>query len=141
MEEFEIFEAIRKNKEKGGSMIGVHKSLEPVLIEEYSDNFELIVVEVKTSNQQIRIITGYGPQESWTSDERRPFFITLEEEISKSHTAGKPVIVELDANSKLGPEYVRGDVHIRSENGKMLSSIIETHALIVANSVQGKVVD
>ena len=31
--EFEIFEAIRQNKDKGGCMIGIHKSLEPVLIE------------------------------------------------------------------------------------------------------------
>ena len=32
--DYEIFEAIRKNKEKGATMIGVNKSLEPVLIEE-----------------------------------------------------------------------------------------------------------
>ena len=49
-EDFEIFEAIRQNKEKGGCMIGIHKSLEPVLIEEYSEKFELIVTEVKISN-------------------------------------------------------------------------------------------
>ena len=47
MENFVIFEAIRKNKEKGGSMLGVHENLKPILIEEYSDTFELIVVEIK----------------------------------------------------------------------------------------------
>ena len=58
-EEFEIFEATRQNKEKGGCMIGIHKSLEPVLIGEYFEKFELIVTEVKISNKEIRIITGY----------------------------------------------------------------------------------
>ena len=35
---FEIFESIRK-KAKGGSAIGVHKALQPFLIQEYCDEF------------------------------------------------------------------------------------------------------
>ena len=66
--EFEIFEAIRQNKEKGGCLLGIHKSLEPVLVEENLEKFELIVAEVKLSNKQIIIITGYGPQENRTDD-------------------------------------------------------------------------
>ena len=38
-----------------------------------------------------------------------PFFVALKEEISKVQLAGKSLIIELDANSKLGPEYVPGD--------------------------------
>ena len=45
MENFEIFEAIRI-KAKGGAAIGVLKGLKPVLIKEYSEDFELLVVEV-----------------------------------------------------------------------------------------------
>ena len=37
MNDWEIFEAIRK-KEGGGTMIGVHKALDPVLIKEYSED-------------------------------------------------------------------------------------------------------
>ena len=44
IEHFEIFEAIR-HKEKGGSAIGANKALKPCLIKEYSDDFELLVVE------------------------------------------------------------------------------------------------
>ena len=36
LEGFEIFEAIR-NKQKGGTMIGAHKALNPMLIKEYED--------------------------------------------------------------------------------------------------------
>ena len=40
---FEIFEAIRK-KEKGGIMIGVHETLKPILIAEYDDECEVLIV-------------------------------------------------------------------------------------------------
>ena len=90
-------------------MLGIHQSLEPVLIEEYDETFELIVAEFKVANLEVRIITGYGPQESWKESKKMPFFVALEEEISKAQLAGKSLIIELDANSKLGPEYVPGD--------------------------------
>ena len=53
MQDFHIFESIRKNKEKGGSMLGVHIGLEPVLVSEYSDTFKLLIVEVKIANKAI----------------------------------------------------------------------------------------
>ena len=40
-----IFEAIR-NKDKTGTLIGVHKYLKPVLISEYSEDVEMLVVEI-----------------------------------------------------------------------------------------------
>ena len=64
IEGFEIFEAIRK-KSKGGTLLAVHKALSPVLVKEYSEEFELLVVESKIGGKEIRIITGYGPQENW----------------------------------------------------------------------------
>ena len=59
IENYEVFEAIRK-KVKGGTAIGVHKALQPVLISEYSVDFERIVVEIKIANREIRVMTGYG---------------------------------------------------------------------------------
>ena len=73
---FEIFEAIRK-KQKGGTLIGVHKSLDPILIEEYSEDFELLVVEVNLGGKDTRVISGYGPQENWKVDEKMLFFNDL----------------------------------------------------------------
>ena len=55
-------------------MLGIHESLEPVLVEEYSDNFEIIVAEIKVANKNIRVINAYGPQECCTRDENMPFF-------------------------------------------------------------------
>ena len=71
--EYVIFEAIRKNRKKGGTAIGVHTSLNPVLIQEYNEEFELLVVELKVQNKEIRVISGYGPQENWPEAERTQF--------------------------------------------------------------------
>ena len=70
---FEIFEAIR-TKAGGGTIVGAHSSLQPILIQEYSDSFELVVIEVNVGDTVIRVISGYGPQETWTTDIKMPFF-------------------------------------------------------------------
>ena len=57
LNQFHIFEAIRKSKQKGGSMLGVHVDLEPVLVKEYSDTFELIIVEIAAGRRRLRLIT------------------------------------------------------------------------------------
>ena len=58
-----IFETIRHAK-GGGTLVACHKDLNPKLIEEYDDEFELPVVEIKLKGKQIRVISGYGPQEN-----------------------------------------------------------------------------
>ena len=62
----------------------------------------MLVVEVETKKKDIRIMSGYGPQENWEEEKRLPFFVALETEIEKSELAGKSIVIELDANSKLG---------------------------------------
>ena len=47
MNNFTIFESIQKSKEKGGTLLGIHSGLKPVLVKEYSDIFELLVVEIE----------------------------------------------------------------------------------------------
>ena len=74
-------------------MLGVHVSLNPLLISEFCDTFELIVVEIKVANKRIRILTGYGPQEQWDIDIKMPIFVALKEEIAKAINMGKSVIV------------------------------------------------
>ena len=134
LENFDIFESFR-DKEGGGSMIGVHSSLKSTLIEEYNGDFELIVVEVDLG-KKVKIITGYGPQENRKEIERRAFFVALENEIANAELCGVSVFIELDANSKLGTKYIPNDPHNQSPNGKILSQIIERHHLKVANGLE-----
>ena len=91
-------------KEKdGGTLVGALKELKPMLVKEYTDDFELIVIEIALDKKEIRIITGYGPQENLNEDERLAFFLALEEEVVKAEVLGKSLIIQMDANSKLGP--------------------------------------
>ena len=118
MDNFVLFETIRKCKIKGGSMLGIHVSLHPVLVNEYSEEVELLVAEIKTGNTNIRIITGYGPKENWEEKERMPFFEALEKEIARAEFEGRSLIISMDANSKLGQSIIPGDPHEQSKNGK-----------------------
>ena len=138
IENFSIFEAIR-SKHNGGTVIGVHNSLKPMLIEEYSDDFELLVVEIEAGKSQVRIISGYGPQESWNESDRTPFFLALDKEIVKAGLQGRSMIIQMDSNSKLGADMIPNDPHQQSHNGKLLSEIIHKHGLIVTNGVTDKV--
>ena len=119
----------------GGSMMGVHSSLNRVLISSYENYFELTVVEAKVGNTEIRFIAGYGPQEDWSDDLKAPFFNALDQEISKDQTEPKSVYVAIDSNCKLGKEYIPNDPHNISKNGKILADIVERNALIVANGL------
>ena len=56
-------------------MIGVHESLNPILISLYEDSFELIGVETKIGPKNKRFITRYGPQETWEEAEKLPFLL------------------------------------------------------------------
>ena len=70
---FVIFEAIRKRK-GGGTLVAIHADLNPKLVAEYDEDFELLVVEVDTEDTSIRVISGYGPQEKIEDEKRLPFF-------------------------------------------------------------------
>ena len=138
MQNYHIFEAIRKNKEKGGTMLGIHVGLHPVLISEYSTLFELLVVEIKIGNTQIRVITGYGPQENFSPEEITTFYTTLEEEIASAELNGRSIIIAMDANCKLGSQYIPGDPKEQTPNGRLLAGIVDRHAMCVANGLTTK---
>ena len=97
-----------------------------------------MVVKTNIKGREVRIISGYGPQKSWSLDDSLPFFQVLEEEVAKALFAGKSIITSLDANNKLGSEIIPNDKHKQSQNGKILAGIINRHELIVINGLKGK---
>ena len=129
---FTIFEAIRVKK-GGGTAIAVHEDLKPKLIEEHSDEFELVVVEIQTNEKSIRVMSGYGPQENIEEEKRLPFFLALGTAIERAELAGKSVLIEMDANSKLGNKYIANDPHEMSANGRLLADITERRNLTLCN--------
>ena len=136
IEGFQAFELIRSDKEGGGLMTAVKEELEPVLVDEGNDDAEILVIEGNMSNFSIRFINAYGPQESDHNSKRLEFFIRLEEEIVKCKDNDKAIIIELDANSKLGSQIIIGDPHDMSKNGELLWDIIERQNLTVVNTLE-----
>ena len=137
LDNYVIFES-KRTKVGGGSLMGVHKRLNPVLISVYENDFELIVVETNIANKTIRFITGYGPQEDVPDDVKAPFFISLDQEISNSISDNKSVYVAMDINSKLGNKYIQGDPNPMSKNGEILAELVDKNALVVANGIVEK---
>ena len=122
LEHFVIYES-KRSKIGGGSMMGFHESLNPVLVSNYENEFELMVVEVKIGKKEIRFLTGYGPQEDWGDVLKAPFFVALNTEIAKALAENKSLYIAMHANCKLGPEYIPRDPNKMSKNGEILSDI------------------
>ena len=108
--DYVVFEHIRKKSGGGGLLTAVHKNLKPVSVSD-EDDTEILVVQGNIKNKAVRFINGYGPQdESNSSDEEKSeFFNRLDMEIKASRIAGTMVCIQMDANSKLGSEYILGD--------------------------------
>ena len=137
LDNYVMFES-KRTKVGGGSLMGVHEQLNPVLISLYENEFELIVVETNIGKKRIRFITSYGPQEDVPVEVKAPFFLALDQEISKAVSNGCAVYVAMDINSKLGKEYIPQDSNPMSKNGDILAEIIDRNALTVANCLKEK---
>jgi hypothetical protein len=129
---YTFFVYIQKNSGGGGLITAVHNSLHPVLISESEDDVEVLVVETKVDDFKLRLINGYGPQES-NEDEAITFMNKIDLEVKTAKIAGAYICIEMDANSKLGMNIIKGDPNKQSRNGKLLEDVIENNDLIVVN--------
>ena len=126
--DYVMFEHIRKDKGGGGLLTAVHKNLHPVSVSDESD-VEILVVQGSINNKKVRFINGYGPQEKEIDENRMKFFNKLDFEVKRSHVAGDMICIQMDANSKLGADE-------QSKNGKVLEKVIIDNDLIVANGTK-----
>ena len=136
LNDYVIFEFIRKNKGGGGLLTAVHKTLKPVSVSE-DDDVEILVVQGLVNNRKVRFINGYGPQENNSEEIREKFFNRLDFEVKSSKMAGALICIEMDANSKLGSHIIGGDPEVeQSKNGELLEKVLEDNELIVVNSTE-----
>ena len=92
--------------------------------------------------KKIRIINAYGPQEC--SQAQRPtedqqtliinFWNAMEREIIDAQDEGCWILIELDANAKVGDTVLDGDPNRQSPNGKLLLDMMERQNLNILNS-------
>ena len=133
--EYQIFEKIRPGL-GGGLLSAIKSNLNPVLISPVNENVEILVVQCMVNDLQIRVINGYGPQDDEPLASRLEFWNTLEQEIIAAKHSNCLVLVQLDANAKVGKSVIPSDPKETSENGKLLIELIERENLYLQNISQ-----
>ena len=88
-------------------LLAIHKTLDPVLIFEGDNDVELLVVQGEIGKQSIRFFNAYGPQEDDSIEKTLGFYERLEEEVKQALVDNCLVLIESDANAKLGPEVIK----------------------------------
>ena len=133
LENYQVFEKIRSGF-GGGLLTAVSHNLEPVLIEAVNEESEILVVQCKIEQSNIRIINGYGPQEDESLAKRSAFWQSLEQEISAAKNSNCMILVQMDGNAKLGSEKISQDPNDMSDNGRLLWDMIDRESLVLLNS-------
>ena len=105
---YTFFEHIRKSGGGGGLITAVHNSLHPVLIRDAEEDIEVMVVESKIDDLKVRLINGYGPQEG-NEVVATNFMNKIDFEVKSAKLSGALICIEMDANSKLGKDIIKGD--------------------------------
>ena len=132
MKDYQIFEKIRPGL-GGGLLTAVKLSLSPVLISPCNDEADILVVQCLANNTKIRVINGYGPQESEQLAKKLKFWSALEQEIISAKDEQCAILIQLDANAKVGNTVISGDPHVMSENGKLLLNLVERENMFIQN--------
>ena len=130
---YQIFE-LNRDGGGGGLFTAIDENLSPVLIRTGEGKNEIIVIQIKLAGFNVRIINAYGPQESAQKDQILDFWYALEKEILDAKDENCGILLEMDANAKLGPNIVQGDPNEMSENGVIMFNVVKRHNLIIANT-------
>lgn len=132
---YQVFEKVRSNKGGGGLLTAIQDDLQPLLISTGEGETEIITVQVSIGSMQTRIINAYGPQEDDPKQLIYSFWQELEKEIIDAYENNCMIVVEMDANAKLGMEHIKNDPNVTSPNGKLLLEMINRQNLVVTNSM------
>ena len=132
---YQVFEKVRTNQSCGGLLTAIHEDLKPLLISSGERESEIITVQVSLGPLQIRIINAYGPQEDDQKQNIFTFWQELEMEIMDAYEQNCMVIIEMDANAKVGMKYIVGDPHETSPNGRLLLEMVKRQNLIIVNAM------
>ena len=124
LEKYQVFEK-RREGAGGGLLTAIDHNLDPVLIQSEDEECEILVVQCNLGKQKVRIINGYGPQEDEPLIKRMIFWEKIEQEVVAAQNEKCMILIELDANAKLGSQLIGNDPNKMSENGRLLKNLIE----------------
>ena len=133
---YEVIEHLRgENRGGGGLLTAALTDLNPTLVADDA-NVDLLVIQVDVGDQKIRILNGYGPQEVDDAITINSFWQTLELEITNAKEDGCLILLQLDANAKLGNELIKNDPNSISNNGKILLDLVKRQGMHIGNMDQ-----
>ena len=133
---YQVFELPRVEGSRLGLLTAINDQLSPVVITADEDSkVEVLTVQLRAGNSDLRVINAYGPQEDACNDDILIFWQVLEEEILSAKANNCLVIVQLDANAKVGGQLILGDPHSTSDNGKLLIDLTTRQNLTICNSL------
>ena len=135
IEGYESFQQ-NKNIHNGGLYLSIAKSAggQP-LDASKTENENIMSVQIACTNQVIRLILAYGPQENASKNEKDKFYDDLNIEVELAKLCGEQILIVGDLNAKLGHPVIKNDVYDISTNGQLLKEITDEHGLCVANSL------
>ena len=93
-----------------------------------------MTIQADLGSHKIRIINAYGPQEDDNSQKIMGFWQDIESENINAQENDCLVIMELDANAKVGNTIIKDDPNQMSNNGSTMLDILERQNLFIANS-------
>ena len=131
---YQLYVKNRENNSGGGLITAIDENLTSIQVS--SCEQEILVIEVSFEGYKIRIINAYGPQEPQGSIERQQiheFWQEVETQISLAKDNNCYVVLQCDANAKLGSAIFQKDPHKQTENGFMFYEMVRRQNLFILN--------
>ena len=130
---YQIFEKNRKGQ-GGGLLTAIDCNLCPLLISTGTNEEEISVTQAQVGKHSIRVINAYGPQETESKGKIFNFWEELEKEIITAKEKNCLVLIQMDANAKIGGGVIANNPHAISENGKLLLDLLGRQNLRCLNA-------
>ena len=136
LENYTIFELVRKSKDGGGLAIGCENHLKPAWVREGNDDVEALSVDIFLNGMKIRCCAAYGCQEGDPLERKNKFWEYLNQEVEFANNTNAGLIIQFDGNLWAGHHIVPGDPRPQNRNGKLFENFLNRNPrLTVVNSL------
>ena len=138
-ETFQIqgYQCFVKNRQTrgGGLLTAVRNELLPVVVSDVEGDVEILTIQVEVNDMKIRVINAYAPQEDEAKETFLDFWQKFESEIESARDEGCMIVIEMDANIKVGKEVIQNDPNEASSGSKIFVDILKRQNLHIVNAM------
>ena len=128
---YEVFYKNR-NSSGGGLLTAIDPHLQP--LEVSSQDAEVLTVQIDVGQYCVRLINAYCPQNDDSEQKKLDFWTSLGEEIVTAQREDCLILIQMDANSKVGRHILANDPNQnQDDNGRKLVAMMETYGLLMLN--------